>query len=122
MYSATRVTVSIIASEDPAFRALISILDGHAFSSQYFATGLPSELNIVRLHDLRAAPICPIRTDSCQDHSSIEPFIPRLRMTVGGTGFEGCLTTLTSFPELSQYSLGATSATIPCSSLNVAIS
>src|SRR5205809_810060 len=107
MYSQVNVTVSINASPAPAFRPASSILDGHAFSSQYLPTGMPSALYMMREQLLRAASIVPLRTASCHDHSSRLPFIPRFRVTVGGLSFPGSLLTAIASPLVSQYSDGS---------------
>lgn len=73
MCSQTNVTVSYMTSDAPAFMAEMSSFDGHAFSNQYLATGVPSAWYMMTEQLRRAAAMFPLRTISCHSQSSMVP-------------------------------------------------
>ncbi len=70
----------------------------------------------------RACATCPLRAASCHANSSKLPVIPRLSTTDGGFALPGSLVRVGPLVPDSMNSAGWTSATIPTSSLNAAIS
>src|SRR4051812_46505145 len=71
---------------------------------------------------LRAATMLPWSTASCQAHSSIDVFLPRLSTIVGGFRLPGSFLKTTSLSVDSRKSTGSTSVVMPCSSEKDAIS